>query len=406
MSASAISQAKQKILPSAFEELSRDLAVMAESDEENFLRWQGLRVLAGDGSTLQLGELQYCSIIDSLSEEEYRRLEGPGWKTYETDRKEILLVSIYDTLNRLTLHADYCLKNIGERELLSRQLKALPKGCVLVLDRGYHGAWLFHLLNKLGIRFCVRMPIDRGIKWQKEFIDSGKDELKRRFVVPKKDFEKLRMHGLKPRKGTGAEYRVIRVDLSGDEPIELLVTNLPKHKFKADLFGELYNLRWPIEGSYDILKNTLRVESWNARNAHGLELELQAKIFCANLTSLLTASQRKQFHSKLHRAEKAVQRPEKWQQNQLYKWSVNTTQCIAEICSSLPEILLKNWTRSDPVPDICAELKSELNSFNRDLIQELLRCRNWISLDVPTDNKRRFKHRKQGRPPGYNRKIS
>ena len=80
------------------------------------------------------------------------------------------------------------------------------------------------------------------------------------------------------------------------------------------------------------------------------------------------------------------------------------TECIREVKGALPSLMLAKWNQyatSPPLPS-----RKNLRDFVKELQYELWRSRNWIRLDIETDNERRFKTDRRGKPPGANRKIS
>lgn len=374
----------------------------AENDQDNFLYWNGFQIIGGDGTSAWLDNPQHQAIIDSLDKKGHSRLlKSPA--IYNAIHKQFHMVTLYDTLNKLTLASNYALKNIGERELIAPLLDSIPNSSILVLDRGYRANWLYYALMRKKKKFCIRLSIEGNCKWKKDFIASGEMEMFREFDIEKKYFPQLNKVGLRPRKPCKVRLRVIRVDLNDGE-VELLVSNLLPDEVKMEQFKSLYHQRWPVEGSYDLLKNTLKLESWNARSKSGLEQEIAAKIFIANLNAYLASSTRKELHEKTYTPYKEANTNKSWRKNCPYRHSVNMTECIREVKAALPSLMLEKWSQHDTSPPL--PLRQKLLDFVHDLLHELWRSRNWIRLDIPTDNERRFKTGGRGKPPGANRKIS
>ena len=80
------------------------------------------------------------------------------------------------------------------------------------------------------------------------------------------------------------------------------------------------------------------------------------------------------------------------------------TECIREVKAELPSLMLEKWNQKEISPPL--PLRQNLLDFVNDLQHELWRSRNWIRLDIATDNEHRFKTDRRGKPPGANRKIS
>jgi hypothetical protein len=141
---SALSQARKKVRPTAFSELSR-LWTEKWSTNINEARWRGWRIVATDGVCLRLPAWRE-------TQEQYGL--GP-----RKDGSVVItrLVGLFTAASRQMLHVQIVTYLDSERNLLLRALHALASTDLLVLDRGYPAWRLFASLAQRGITYCVRM---------------------------------------------------------------------------------------------------------------------------------------------------------------------------------------------------------------------------------------------------------
>jgi hypothetical protein len=120
-----------------------DWLVQRADDAGLVARWNGLRVVAADGSVL-MPAVRACTRTRGLAAREQRlfALFLPGAELS-------LHVCVYDPLG-------------SERQLLVESLEHLGPQDLLVLDRGYPASWLVSLLQARGIRWCMRCDNDGG----------------------------------------------------------------------------------------------------------------------------------------------------------------------------------------------------------------------------------------------------
>lgn len=80
--------------------------------------------------------------------------------------------------------------------------------------------------------------------------------------------------------------RVIEVTLD-DGSKEYLATNLFDKSITADMFRELYFLRWPVELKYKELKSMLKIEEFNGATTTSVFQEFFINMLLSNLASLI-----------------------------------------------------------------------------------------------------------------------
>jgi hypothetical protein len=250
-SKAAFSKARQYLSPKAFESLFRITTQEALNSDE-LKRYRGYRVLAIDGSAVQL-------------ERTKELLEHFGGQQSACSARASILC---DVINDLVLDAKLTPFRTGERALAKLHLDA----------------FLPHANNKDLIIF------DRGYP-SKELIAQFSDQPCKYLMRTSTSFLKVITNCTEKDSTMRVQYndqwitiRIIKIELPTGE-IETLITNLSKSEFRYDQFQELYFLRWPVEERYDTLKNKLALESFSGRKPIAIEQDFYATMYLANIVS-------------------------------------------------------------------------------------------------------------------------
>lgn len=155
ITASAFSKARSRLRADVFDQLNTALLRRVDDILPDQPRWQGLRVLAADASKVRL----------TLLDREGRR-----------GVREATLFGLFqpgiELFDSLILHSP----QVGERQMLFERLDRLDCQALLVLDRGYPGAWLVASLLHRGIPFCMRCDSASTFTAITQFMRSGIDE--------------------------------------------------------------------------------------------------------------------------------------------------------------------------------------------------------------------------------------
>ncbi len=121
VTASAFSKARSRLYANVFDPLNTELLRLVDEALPGQPLWQGLRVLAADASKVRLtllnAEGKRC-----VREATLFGLFRPG-------------IALFDSL---ILHSPL----VGERQMLFERLDRIDRHDMLLLDRGYPGAWL------------------------------------------------------------------------------------------------------------------------------------------------------------------------------------------------------------------------------------------------------------------------
>jgi hypothetical protein len=270
---SAVSQARQKLKATAFAALNDSLiGLLNELLPEP--RWQGLRLVATDSTTLRLPPWQE-------NQDEFGVQTDTAGQPYVLARALGLLA----TTSKLMIKTVVGRFDDAERTLLASLLPNLAGNDLLIMDRGFPAVWLFTLLQQRGLPFLARMD---GNQWPivEGFLRSSLSETVVTIPVSAHARRQAQAAGMSLIDKT-LQLRLIKVVLSTGH-IEVLATSLiDSHAFPAQDFGELYHARWNIEETFKVLKHRLYLEQFTGELPESIRQDIHAKIFTANLAEAL-----------------------------------------------------------------------------------------------------------------------
>lgn len=289
-SASAFAQQRQKLLPSAFEDLFRQFT--------DFLRpqtkFQGYRLLAVDGSSLKSGAYPEDT-------EAYR----PGtehqhsWNLFHINVLYDLENDIYTDLivqKEHTKHESKALCQMTERSGIA--------GPVLLLaDRNYEAYNNFVCLEKKGWSYLIRIKDhNRKNAYGVELPDVPEFDLPVRMTLGRLTPRQLEQRGLPvPERyyrvpdSVTFDYldsdtdfytfsaRIVRLKLENGNT-EMLITNLDLVQFPPSALRALYAKRWGVETSFRELKYTVGLIHLHSRKSDLVLQEIFAAFTIFNFT--------------------------------------------------------------------------------------------------------------------------
>jgi hypothetical protein len=77
---------------------------------------------------------------------------------------------------------------------------------------------------------------------------------------------------------------------------EVLITSLiDRQKFPAQILGDLYHQRWPVEEDYKVMKSRIQIDNFSGKTVHSVYQDFYAKIYTKNFASILIQSVRGQI---------------------------------------------------------------------------------------------------------------
>lgn len=266
---SAFTQNRKKIKPEVFDELSKSLTEEFYSDnEENVKLWKGFRLLAVDGSLVNLPNTK-----------EVRDYYGVSINQKGSGSPQGRISLLYDVLNGFVIDANLSPLSIGERTLSYEHAKLSKSNDLVIYDRGYPSFNLAYEHTKANSDFVMRVRINFS-SMTKEFYKSNKIS---DIVEMTPSLEKEGNYG----KDDKIKVRLVRVELDSDED-EILITSLLSDELYPDMiFKDLYYKRWNIETYYNELKNNLRIGIFTGYTKHAIQQDFSVAIFISNLHNLI-----------------------------------------------------------------------------------------------------------------------
>lgn len=271
ISKSAFTQSRRKLKPEAFIELNHNQVEYFESHAPEQKRWKKNRVVAIDGSLLNLPHT-----------DEVKNVFG----SVKNQHEEVISARCsfaYDVGNELVLDAQIAPRRSCEKDLAVQHLHQLkPETDILVFDRGYPCQWLMGLLMKEGFKFCFRL----STAWKKahQLMEESEDMDWTLVRGADREWGKLKDYGLS-KTLDGLRLVAIQLDSGGKE---VLVTNLKDRKnYTLEDLKALYNLRWRVEEGYKSFKKTLHIEHFTGKTPQAIQQDFHARVFMLNLGSMV-----------------------------------------------------------------------------------------------------------------------
>ncbi len=307
LSASAFCQSRQKLKPEFFRDGMYHLLQEFYSDNDATVKlWKGKRLLAVDGSVLELPQ-------SSALEKTFGGIANGGVRA----RMSLL----YDVLNEMVLDGVLAKYNESERSLASLHLAHAQQGDLILYDRGYSGFEGMHQHHQQGIDFVIR--VGTGFcNAVKDFVASGLPTQQILMQADKKAPVEAKPYTYQ----TTLAVRLIRVELPTGEIEVLMSSLLDTQTYPSAIFKELYFKRWGIETRYDILKNTLQVEHFSGITEVVIQQDFFITLLIANLEALLR--------------EEVNQQLRKTYTHRKYDYQVSISACVSLLREKIVALLL------------------------------------------------------------------
>lgn len=275
--ASAFTQARSNLSHSAFIALNKDGIVTPFYEDGIYKKWRNYRLVAVDGSKLVLPPSKEIR-------EEFGSLETTDNKGVVQGEYNAALASVlYDVLNGVAIDSIVSHCRSSEQKLAIGHLKHVASGDLLLFDRGYPSYEYLGSITQCFADYvgrCSRGSFKQARKmFEDDTITSMVTTIKPPVSLSKKKLKEL---GL-PQELT---VRFIRVILSTGET-EVLVTSILDESLDADVFKDLYHLRWGIETYYHILKSHLNLENFSGFTVESVKQDFYAMVFMTSLEAIL-----------------------------------------------------------------------------------------------------------------------
>lgn len=287
VTASAFNQRRKKVDPLVFRELMRVLNTEFYTDnDERVLLWEGMRLLATDGSTLELPQ-----------KHELQELYGGSSNQHGVVGAKARCSVLYDVLNNLVIDGLLAPYAVGEPTLALQHLPHCGKGDLVIYDRGYPGFALIKALEDRQAEFLMRCKHthDRHVR---DFMDSDLQSL-----TIQKGPGKNTPRSWGEDKGGRVTVRMVKVLLDDGEVEVLLTSLLDPERYPTALFKDLYHKRWGVERFYNVAKNIIRVEQFTGHTPQVIQQDFHCALFMSNIHALLVSEAQEELPAK-HRNRK------------------------------------------------------------------------------------------------------
>ena len=284
VSASAFTQARQAMPWAFWVALVAILAERFEHDHRDLVRFRGFRVLALDGTTLEL---------DRWADLKDRAGAAANGKALSSPRARLVLLEM--PLARLPLHFHLVPYHVGERTAVQPLLDAVRRNDLLLIDRGFWGAGLFGQIIHKEAFFAIRLM--SGVTFQ-TIRRLGTGDQWARWTPTKRQDDADEMTP------TRFDLRLIGYQIKGFRP-STLVTSVtdPAQISREELIRiatvdeagvvlepGLYHRRWEIETTFFELKVTQGMAgSFRSRTTEGIAFEVGGHLLLYTLVRLLMA---------------------------------------------------------------------------------------------------------------------
>lgn len=293
ISASALSQARQKFSHTAFIELLERCVVQPMYEDGAYERYKGYRLLAIDGTTLHLPTNK--ALIEEFGSTRYMNAR----QKYACDSVESKAAVLYDVLNEIPLAGSLHRARVNDIRAAKEHLSLLGAGDIVMADRGYCSYAFFADIQAQNADFIVRLREKIYQNFHSLLSDSTQKEV---FIeVPCPDqFRK------EPGIPSHLSLRLIRVDLPDGE-VEVLATSLlNKEKFPRKDFKKLYYKRWRIETFFQTMKSRLALDNFTGRTVEAIKQDFFLTLFLGGLETILTADANQELANRTNEYEQKV----------------------------------------------------------------------------------------------------
>jgi hypothetical protein len=280
----AFFMARRKINPEAVRVMSNEfIANVYDNYDDSIIRWKDLVVLGIDGSK--------CRVPNTR---ENRTRFGKAVGNSDNQPAMVLLSTLHDSINNLKLDVLVDRVTGNEQSMASSHIEHYCDNYIqpalFIFDRGYVSIRLIDQIFGRGQFFLIRANSTdyRNYFDQVEVGEDKEIEMKfeRKNTNHYRNDVKFRTRLLNTTYKVRFAKIVIGTDDEGNENVEYLMTNLPKEKVTTEELKEAYWIRWPVEVSYNRLKNRMSLEEFSGYKPELILQDIYADIWMYNLVSL------------------------------------------------------------------------------------------------------------------------
>ena len=178
----------------------------------------------------------------------------------------------------------YLRKVQDENKLLGYMLKTLRKGDLMVADRHFAGANLYHNYMSNGLEYLTRVHQKLKISRLKRLYQYSEND----FVAKMKISDVYRRKNPQLPKYISARFINITASIRGESREIWLVTSLlDASKYPSKEIAELYLQRWRIETLFKQFKVNFSSEQLRSKSVEGISKEIAARICAINIVRVI-----------------------------------------------------------------------------------------------------------------------
>jgi hypothetical protein len=238
-------------------------------------KWKGYRIVAADGSTLNLFDKQEVSQYFG------------GQNNQFGDQTMARTFFCYDVLNNLMLSARITPYKQAEIITAYEQVETYEPDMIVVYDRNFcnYKTVFLHYNQEREIKFVIR--VKEYMQVAKELLQSNKKSIVTHLYPSVGTVSNLKTGGYIISSRHGLPVRLVKVILENGT-IEILMTNLfDQTEFPDKVFKQLYFYRWGVETHIGMQKNVLQMEMFSGHSLQSILQDFYASIFMINLHSII-----------------------------------------------------------------------------------------------------------------------
>lgn len=159
----------------------------------------------------------------------------------------------------------------------------MPKGSIVVMDRGYIDYTMFERWSAAGVGFVTRFKSNTTC-----FITADHRVPKRGNI---RSDQTIEFHVFRAGRRIKGSYRRVKVWLEDKQEELVLLTN--RHDLAASTIAAIYKQRWQIELFFKAIKQNLRIKTFVGTNANAVHIQIWTALISITLLKFL------QFRSRL-----------------------------------------------------------------------------------------------------------
>ena len=314
---------RMKLNPEAFVDLYQFHNKNFYSDPDTELYTvNGFLVLAVDGSNVNLP-----TTPETLD------VYGTSSRKGTKPQAALGIECLYDALNRMVLDANINRVKFNEMAVAESQIARVRDTIgdhpfLVTMDRLYPSIPAFLRLIDSETYFVARLKLSdfkaeqQALSSDDEDVDIQINKSRRTHYMGTSDEALVMSRDTFP-------LRMVRVWLDEEKTeSEILATNLPRDLFPAEIFGEIYHLRWRIETAFQTLKDRLKMENFTGTKPVLIEQDIYSTIYVSNIAEDIARDIEQEQADHLANDYK-------------HRMAVNRTLCIGLLKSDLIYILLE-----------------------------------------------------------------